>query len=331
MSSLPILDTFGRIHNSLRVSVTDRCNIRCFYCMPENAEFLPRRDLLTFEEIERVVAIAAASGVSKIRLTGGEPLVRAQLWKLIERIVAIQGIDDVALTTNGILLADQAEELKKSGLGRLNVSLDALDEQLFERITRRKGLDQVLRGITAARLAGFENIRINAVSIKGLTEREIVPLARFSREHSLKIRFIEFMPLDADRNWTLPQVLTGREVRQIIDREVGRLELADRPDSMQPAVDYQYLDGRGEVGFINSVSEPFCGSCNRMRITAEGKLRNCLFSAEEWDLRELLRNGASDEDIDQRIRDCIKAKRAGHGMDEVDFLPPERAMYQIGG
>jgi GTP 3',8-cyclase len=331
MNALPILDGFGRVHNSLRISVTDRCNIRCFYCMPEHARFLPRQELLTFEEIERVVRVAAQAGVSKIRLTGGEPLVRAQLWNLIAHLVAVPGIDDVALTTNGLLLGEQAKALKAAGLSRLNVSLDALNPELFERIARRKGLDQVLAGIASAQAAGFEQIRINAVSIKGLTESEVVPLARFSRAHGLTLRFIEFMPLDADRNWNLEQVLTGNEVRQIIENEVCPLVLAERSNDQQPAMDFRYVDGQGLVGFINSVSEPFCQACNRMRITAEGKMRNCLFSQAEWDLRELLRSGASVKQIDQRIRDCISAKKAGHGMDAADFLPPVRAMYQIGG
>jgi cyclic pyranopterin phosphate synthase len=299
--------------------------------MPETAKFLPRKELLTFEEIERVVGIAASSGVNKIRLTGGEPLVRAQLWNLIQRLVAVEGIEDVALTTNGTLLSDQADSLKKAGLGRLNISLDALDAVLFEKIARRKGLQQVLDGIAAAKRSGFDEIRINAVSIKGLTESEIVPLAQFARAENLTLRFIEFMPLDADRNWSMDQVLTGDEVRQIIEREVGRLEKVHRLDSIQPAVDFRYIDGIGQVGFINSVSEPFCQSCNRMRVTAEGKLRNCLFSTAEWDLRELLRSGASEQTIDRRIRECIQAKRAGHGIDAIDFFPPERAMFQIGG
>jgi len=299
--------------------------------MPETAKFLPRKELLTFEEIERVVGIAASSGVNKIRLTGGEPLVRAQLWNLIQRLVAVEGIEDVALTTNGTLLSDQADSLKKAGLGRLNISLDALDAVLFEKIARRKGLQQVLDGIAAAKRSGFDEIRINAVSIKGLTESEIVPLAQFARAEDLTLRFIEFMPLDADRNWSMDQVLTGDEVRQIIEREVGRLEKVHRLDSIQPAVDFRYIDGIGQVGFINSVSEPFCRSCNRMRITAEGKLRNCLFSTAEWDLRELLRSGASEQTIDRRIRECIQAKKSGHGIDAIDFFPPERAMFQIGG
>ena len=331
MNSLPIIDSFGRIHTSLRVSVTDRCNIRCFYCMPEVVRFLPQREVLTFEEIFRVVRIAAELGVTKIRLTGGEPLVRAELWKLVEMLVALPGIEEVALTTNGILLAEQAVALKQAGLRRLNVSLDSIDPAVFQQITRRPGLEKVLAGIMAAKDAGFESIRLNAVSIKGLTESEIGPLAQFARQHELDLRFIEFMPLDADGAWERNQVLSGSDVVKIIEAEVGTLELAARSDLRQPAVDFQYVDGRGRVGFINSVSEPFCETCNRMRITAEGKFRNCLFSTVEWDLRELLRSGADDRQIAERIRECVAAKKAGHGMDSHDFRRPQKSMYQIGG
>ncbi len=331
MNSLPIIDSFGRIHTSLRVSVTDRCNIRCFYCMPEVVRFLPQHEVLTFEEIFRVVRIGSELGVTKIRLTGGEPLVRAELWKLVEMLVTLSGIEEVTLTTNGILLAEQAVALKRAGLRRLNVSLDSIDPAMFQQITRRPGLEKVLAGIMAAKDAGFDSIRLNAVSIKGLTESEIGPLAQFARQHELDLRFIEFMPLDADGAWERNQVLSGSDVVKIIEAEVGALELAARPDLRQPAVDFQYVDGRGRVGFINSVSEPFCESCNRMRITAEGKFRNCLFSTVEWDLRELLRSGADDRQLAERIRECVAAKKAGHGMDSDEFLRPQKSMYQIGG
>ena len=331
MNPLPIIDSFGRIHTSLRVSVTDRCNIRCFYCMPEVVRFLPQREVLTFEEIFRVVRIASEMGVTKIRLTGGEPLVRAELWKLVEMLVEIPRIEEVALTTNGILLEEQALALKQAGLHRLNVSLDSIDPAVFQQITRRPGLEKVLAGIVAAKEAGFESIRLNAVSIKGLTESAIGPLARFARQHELELRFIEFMPLDADGAWERNQVLSGLDVFKIIEAEVGALEVATRPDPNQPAVDFQYVTGGGKVGFINSVSEPFCGSCNRLRITAEGKFYNCLFSAVDWDLRELLRSGAGDQKIDDRIRECVSAKKAGHGMDSDEFRRPQKSMYQIGG
>ncbi|EAQ76872.1 GTP 3',8-cyclase MoaA [Blastopirellula marina] len=328
----PLADRFGRVHTSLRISVTDRCNIRCFYCMPlENVQFKPRAELLTFEEIERVARLAVSLGVRKFRLTGGEPLVRAQLHELIQRLAAIPGVEDLALTTNGVLLADQAAALHDAGLRRLNVSLDGLSEEMFRRITRRQGVDRVLQGIAAAQAVGFQGIRLNAVSIRGLTESEIVPLARFSREHDLELRFIEFMPLDADKNWGEAQVLSGAEVREVISRDVAELSPACRADLSQPAVDYEYADSPARVGFINSVTEPFCGDCNRLRITAEGQLRNCLFSTAEWDVRALLRSGATDEVVAKLFHDCTSAKRRGHGSDDQGFADTQRAMYQIGG
>ena len=330
-SSLPVMDSFGRVHKSFRISVTDRCNIRCFYCMPETVQFLPRRDILTFEEIARVAQIASSAGVSRIRLTGGEPLVRGQLWKLVRMLKAIDGIEDVALTTNGILLADQADQLRSHGLDRVNVSLDTLDPTTFETITRRKGLDQVLTGIDAAIDAGFKQIRINAVSMAGITDPDIVPLAEFARRKQLELRFIEFMPLDGDEAWKRDQVLTGEDIRQTISQNVGLLQPVNRPHASQPATDFEYVDGSGRVGFINSVSEPFCSDCDRIRMTAEGQFRNCLFSTREWDLRTLLRNGGSDDQILATMRDSVAVKAAAHGIDSEKFQRPTKAMYQIGG
>jgi cyclic pyranopterin phosphate synthase len=328
----PLIDSFGRVHTSLRISVTDRCNIRCFYCMPdENVRFLPRREILTFEEIERLVRVVARMGVNKLRLTGGEPLVRAQLHKLVERLASIPGIRDIALTTNGILLEEQAQALKDAGLSRINISLDALTEETFRRISRREGLDRVLAGIHAARRVGFEKIRLNAVAIKGITEREVVPLTNFAREHGMEMRFIEFMPLDADNHWDHDQVLSGEEIRGLIEDAIGPLEPAERPDPSQPATDFHFIDGGGTVGFINPVTQPFCEDCNRLRLTAEGKFRNCLFSIVEWDARALLRGGGTDDELTQLIRDCVRAKKPGHGIDTADFVKPQRAMYQIGG
>jgi len=331
MAPLPIIDSFGRAHNSLRISVTDRCNIRCTYCMPETVRFLPRQDLLTFEEIARLVRLLAKLGVNKIRLTGGEPLMRAELWRLVEYLNAIEGIDEIALTTNGILLADQAQALKNAGLHRINVSLDTVNAETFEKLTRRSGLEKVIAGIAATQSVGFHKLRLNAISMKGLTETEIIPLAHFARENQLHLRFIEFMPLDADHAWEQNKVLTGREVQRLISAEIGPLEPILSGDPSQPAVDFQYADGRGKVGFINSVSEPFCETCNRMRLSAEGGFRNCLFSDREWDLRELLRGGADDAQIEYRIRECISAKMAGHGSDTYAFRRPEKTMHQIGG
>lgn len=328
----PLIDSLGRVHTNLRISVTDRCNIRCFYCMPdENVRFLPRRDILSFEEIERFARIVSGLGVNKLRLTGGEPLVRAELPKLVERLTAIPGIHDIALTTNGILLAENAQALKDAGLSRINISLDALTEETFRQISRRDGLDRVLAGIHAAKRVGFRKIRLNAVAIKGITEPEVVPLARFAREQGMEMRFIEFMPLDAENHWQHDQVLTGEEIRRLIEEAIGPLEPAERPDPSQPATDFRFVDGGGTVGFINPVSQPFCEDCNRLRITAEGKVRNCLFSTVEWDARALMRNNATDNEIAQLVRDCIKAKKPGHGIDSTDFVRPQRAMYQIGG
>ena len=326
-----IVDSFGRIHTNLRISVTDRCNIRCFYCMPdENVRFLPKKQILSFEEITRFVSVCAGMGVNKLRLTGGEPLIRSELPTLIEMLVRIDGIQDVALTTNGLLLAEHAQSLKAAGLHRLNISLDTVDAERFEQIARRKGLDKVLAGIERAKSIGFERIRLNAIAIKNLTEIEVVPLAKFAREHDLELRFIEFMPLDAEENWNADQVLTGAKLKEIVEQEFGKLVVADRPDPSQPAVDFKFSDSAGRIGFINPVSEPFCGSCNRLRLTAEGKVRNCLFSTSEWDAKDLLRTG-DEKQIEALIQECVGAKKAAHGIDTDQFARPAKAMYQIGG
>jgi cyclic pyranopterin phosphate synthase len=327
-----LTDALGRRHTSLRISVTDRCNIRCFYCMPnERVVFRPRDELLTFEEIERFVRAVVPLGVRKLRLTGGEPLVRAELHLLVRLLARIPGIDDLALTTNGILLANQAEALRAAGLRRINISLDAMHEEAFQKIARRPGLDRVLAGIAAAQRVGFEQVRLNAVAIRGMTEGELTPLVAFARDHDLKLRFIEFMPLDAEEHWSTDEVLTGAELRRLVEAEFGPLVEADRPDASQPAVDFRFADGRGAIGFINSVSEPFCQSCNRLRLTAEGQIRNCLFSTTEWDARALLRGSGTDEDLRTLVRECVAAKAPAHGIGESGFQRPERAMYQIGG
>ena len=328
----PLVDGLGRIHTNLRLSVTDRCNIRCFYCMPaENVVFRPREELLTFEEIERFVHVAASLGVNKLRLTGGEPLVRSDMPKLIGRLAAVPGIEDLAMTTNGLLLVEQAADLRAAGLDRLNVSLDTMSEATFERISRRTGLQKVLDGIFAARQAGFEKIRLNAVAIRGLSEDDLVPLAEFSRKHDFQLRFIEFMPLDADGAWNDSEVLTGQVIREVLEDAFGPLAPIERDDPSQPAVDYRFVDGRGQIGFINPVSQPFCSDCNRLRLTAEGQVRNCLFSNVEWDARALLRGEATDDELRLLVRDCVAAKKPAHGIGEADFEKPTRAMYQIGG
>ena len=330
-----LVDGFGRVHTDLRVSVTDRCNLRCTYCMPVDAVFKPREELLTYEEIARVVRVAAGLGIRSLRLTGGEPLMRADLDELVRQLVAVPGIDDVGLTTNGLLLAEQAARLRRAGLHRLNVSLDALREDVFEAIARRRGLDRVIAGLASARAAGFTAIRINAVSIRGLTEGEIVPLAEFCRREGFHLRFIEFMPLDADQGWSDEQVLSGAEVLAILERSVGALVPVAVDDPGQPAVDFEWADGAGRVGFINPVSAPFCDRCERLRLTADGQFRNCLFSTTEWDVRAVLRGNGAERDVDEAVADllhaCVRAKRAAHGIGSPEFERPERAMYQIGG
>ena len=345
-----LVDGFGRVHTDLRIGVTDRCNLRCTYCMPLDVAFKPREELLTDEEITRVARVAAGLGIRSVRITGGEPLLRRALDRLVRRLVEIPGIDDVALTTNGLLLAEQAGPLKRAGLTRLNVSLDSLREDVFERIARRRGLDAVLAGLAAAKQAGFTAIRINAVSIRGLTEDEIVPLARFCRREGFWLRFIEFMPLDGEATWDAGQVLSGSEVRDILARGVGPLAPISGGDPGQPAVDYRYTapdtddapsasaaaassGGRATVGvgFIDPVTQPFCTRCDRLRLTADGQFRNCLFSTTDWDVRRVLRSGGSDEAIARMLRDCVAAKRAAHGIGTPAFERPARAMYQIGG
>lgn len=331
-ASHPLIDSFGRMHNNLRISVTDRCNIRCFYCMPaDNVQFLKRDKLLTFEEIVRFVRILVPHGVNKLRLTGGEPLVRNELPKLVKMLAEVEGIQDIGMTTNGILLTEQAEELYQAGLRRLNISLDALDPVKFKEITRREGYEKVLEGIEAAKRAGFDPIKINAVSIRGVTDSEIIPFGKFARESGCEVRFIEYMPLDADAAWEREKVLFASEIVDVLSREFQPLIPEQNPDPRAPSTDFTFADGIGKIGFIPSVSQPFCEQCNRFRITADGKLRNCLFSLDEVDVRELLRSGAGDEQIIMTVRESIQAKWAGHKINAEDFVQPQRTMHSIGG
>ncbi len=327
----PLVDRFGRIHTNLRISVTDRCNIRCVYCMPERVTFLPKGHLLSFEEIERLVRVASRMGVTKIRLTGGEPLVRRDLPTLVAKLSQIDGIVDIGLTTNGTLLAPMAPDLKRAGLVRLNVSLDTLDPDRFRALTRRDGLDDALAGIEAARQAGFAPIKVNAVAIRSLNEPDLVPLARFARDSGLELRFIEYMPLDAVDQWERDKVLFAHEIRERLEAEIGPLVPDPDQDPRAPALDYLWADGGGRLGFIASVSRPFCAQCNRIRITAEGKMRNCLFAVEETDLKALIRGGADDETIAQAIRASVGAKAEGHEINTALFIKPERLMHAIGG
>jgi GTP 3',8-cyclase len=339
LTSASLADSFGRVHRSVRISITDRCNIRCFYCMPAgDIAFAPRQELLSFEEITRVVSVLAGAGVHDVRLTGGEPLVRRDVERLVGMIAAVPGVRDLAMTTNAILLPQFALQLREAGLKRLNISLDTLDEETFRRITRRQGLQRVLDGIDAAIDAGFEQIRLNALAIRGSTEDELESLVRFAAARSLTMRFIEYMPLDATRAWTPDQVLSGDEIVRRLADCFGRLLPLSPPQAAQPARDYALIDlpknALGEyprVGLIRPVTQPFCGACDRIRITAEGTIRNCLFSDDEWDLRSLLRSGASDRDLLERVAAAVSAKQAGHLISRPGFSRPARAMYRIGG
>lgn len=335
LPNLPLIDSFGRVHNNLRISVTDRCNIRCFYCMPvEDVQFMEKSELLTFEEIERFVRVAVPLGIDKLRLTGGEPLVRRELHKLVAKLASIPGVKDIGLTTNGILLADQAELLYEAGLRRINVSLDALTPEKFKKFTRKEGFEQVIQGIQAAQRAGFDPVKVNAVSVRGLTEEEIVPFGHFARETGVEVRFIEYMPLDADNAWERSKVLFAHEIIDALSSSIMPLKPIDDQSLSGhggPATDFVFADGLGRVGFIASVSQPFCMSCNRIRITADGKLRNCLFSLEETDVRSLLRGNATDSEIETALRSSVSAKKEGHEINTARFIQPNRPMHSIGG
>jgi GTP 3',8-cyclase len=331
MSLEPLFDGHGRRIGDLRVSVTDRCNFRCQYCMPaEGLPWLDRSEVLTFEEIERLVRLFVAMGVSDLRLTGGEPTVRRDFPRLVSMLSRIEGLNDLSMTTNGYLLERDAAALVDAGIQRVNVSIDSLQRDRFFQITRRDSLPQVLRGLEAlAQHPEVHPIKVNAVAMRGFTEEEAIPFAEFARSTAFQVRFIEFMPLDGDHNWTPDAVLTGDELRQII-HAVHPLEELPREPSSTARV-YRFADGRGEIGFINPVSEPFCSDCNRVRLTAEGKLRTCLFSMHETDLRQPLRTGASDAELETLIRDAVWRKELKHRVGEPGFRQPPRTMSAIGG
>ncbi|HEY1597770.1 MAG TPA: GTP 3',8-cyclase MoaA [Thermoleophilaceae bacterium] len=327
----PLVDGHGRRISDLRVSVTDRCNFRCQYCMPaDGLPWLERSEVLTFEEIERVVRVMVGVGIEDVRLTGGEPLVRREFPRLVSMLSVIEGLEDLSLTTNGYLLERDAAALVEAGINRVNVSIDSLARDRFFQITRRDSLAQVLRGLDAlARHPEVHPIKVNAVAMRGFTEEEAIPFAEFARTTAFQVRFIEFMPLDADQAWTPDQVLTGEELRQIIHAAFP-LEEQPREPSATARV-FRFADGKGEIGFINPVSEPFCSDCNRVRITAEGKLRTCLFSMHETDLRGPLRSGASDSELVEIIRDAVWRKELKHHVGERGFRQPSRTMSAIGG
>jgi cyclic pyranopterin phosphate synthase len=298
--------------------------------MPEEVAFMDKHELLSFEEITRFVEIVAPLGIDKIRLTGGEPLMRRELPRLVAMLCKVPGIKDVGLTTNGILLAEHAQALFDAGLRRINISLDTLDPARFRQLARRDGLDKVIAGIHAAKNAGFHPVKINAVSMRGITEHEVVPLARFAREHGLQMRFIEYMPIGAD-HWEKSKVYFAHEILEQIQTRIGPLAVAKDHDPRAPAQDYDYVDGGGRVGIIASVSRPFCMSCNRVRLTADGKLRNCLFALNEVDLKPLLRGGADPAEIATLVRGNIWEKWEGHEINTSRFVKPDRTMHTIGG
>jgi cyclic pyranopterin phosphate synthase len=331
MSVDPLYDGHGRRISDLRVSVTDRCNFRCQYCMPaEGLPWLERAEVLTFEEIERLVRVMAAMGVTDLRLTGGEPLVRREFPRLVSMLARVPGLEDLSLTTNGYLLERDADALVEAGITRVNVSIDSLQKDRFFQVTRRDSLPQVLRGLEAiARHERVWPIKVNAVALRGFTEEEAIHFAEFARSTSFQVRFIEFMPLDGDHAWSADQVLTGDELREIIDR-VYPLEEAPREPHATARV-FRFADGQGEIGFINPVSEPFCADCNRIRLTADGKLRTCLFSVNETDLREPLRSGTSDAELEAIIRAAVWRKELKHRVGEPGFRQPPRTMSAIGG
>ncbi len=324
-------DGHGRRIGDLRISVTDRCNFRCQYCMPaEGLPWLERREILSFEEIARVVRLLVEMGIEDVRLTGGEPLVRRELPRLVEMLGELDGIRDLSLTTNGYLLDRHADALVEAGVQRVNVSIDSLQRDRFFQITRRDALPQVLRGLDAiAAHPEVRPVKVNAVAVRDFSEEEVGRFCEFARTRDFQVRFIEFMPLDGDRAWTPDALLTGEEMRHLVEA-VHPLEELPREPSATARV-FRFADGRGEIGFVNPVSEPFCSDCNRLRLTAEGKLRTCLFSIHETDLREHLRGGAGDEELASIIRDAVWRKELKHRVNEPGFRQPSRTMSAIGG
>ena len=346
-----LIDSQGRVLRDLRVSITDRCNFRCLYCLPETEaaqnfyrghwahlpnsapilqQWVPRANILSFEEIERVIRVAVSLGIQKIRLTGGEPLLRHNVEDLVARVAKIPGVTDLAMTTNGSLFLQKAPALRAAGLRRISFSLDSIARDNFKKITGRDGLDEVLAGIRRAQELGLRPVKVNAVVIRDINDHEIEALADFAREGDLSLRFIEFMPLDSARAWLKEMVVPGREVLARLQARFDLRQIApDNPSATSKR--WAFADGRGEIGIIAPVSEPFCGHCNRIRLTADGKIRTCLFSVKEHDLRSLLRGGASDAEIAEWLRGVVWQKEARHHIGEPEFVAPPRSMSCIGG
>ncbi len=326
-----LVDRFGRVHRSLRISVTDRCNIRCQYCMPDGPlQFLPKKQLLTYEEITEFCELMTTLGVTRLRLTGGEPLVRGELHKLVAMLRAIPSIESIAITTNGMLLDQQIQDLSAAGLDQINVSLDTLRETTFRKLSRRDGIERVLAGIESAMKHGYYP-RLNAVLLREINFEDAIPLVEFAIERGLVMRFIEFMPLDSDRQWNGTQMVSGEELRKLLSERFGPLQAIVRDDLSRPATEFQFAGFAGRVGFVDSVTAPFCSACDRLRLTADGKLRNCLFGNEEWNILQVLRTPNHEQALTELVEDCVASKFAAHGIGHAEFTPPERAMYQIGG
>jgi cyclic pyranopterin phosphate synthase len=327
----PLLDLHGRRIRDLRISVTDRCNFRCQYCMPaEGVPWLERDEVLSFEEIERLASILISIGVEDVRLTGGEPLIRRDFPRLASMLARLPGLLDLSLTTNGYLLERDAMALAEAGIQRVNVSIDSLQRDRFFQITRRDSLPRVLRGLDAVvRHPAIRRVKVNALGIRGFTEEEILPFCELARASRIQVRFIEFMPLDADHAWSEDQVLTGEEIRRAIEAHHDLVESPREPSATARV--FRFADGRGEIGFVNPVSEPFCADCNRIRLTSDGRLRTCLFSLHETDLRGPMRDGATDGELERLIRSAVRRKELKHRINEPGFVQPERTMSAIGG
>lgn len=324
------VDRFGRVHRDLRVSLTDKCNLRCTYCMPsEQMQWLPNAQVLTTAEMLRVVRIAVEHGIEEVRLTGGEPLLHPNIVEIVAGITALPNAPKLAITTNAVRLAPLAQQLVDAGLQRFNISLDTLDRERFKQLTRRDDLDAVLAGISAAKAAGLHPIKINAVLMPGVNEHEAPDLLRWALSEGLQLRFIEEMPLNIDHHWSRQNYVSTDAVIAQLGEHFELTELPRDPHS--PAFEMAVGGTKQTVGFISSVSKPFCGGCDRLRLTADGQFRNCLFAREEHDLRSLLRSDASDDAILQRMLESVQAKKAGHGIDNPDFIQPQRSMHAIGG
>ena len=328
-----LLDTHGRVHRDLRISLTDRCSLRCTYCMPEQGnEWLARESILSTDEIVRIAQVAADAGITTFRLTGGEPLLRRDIVDVVRRLAAIESSDgpvQVAMTTNGIVLAEHLDALIDAGLSRLNISIDTLQRDRFAALTRRDRLDDVLRGIAAAAASGLRPLKLNTVAMRGVNDDEIVDLVAFATEHGAELRFIEQMPLDAGHTWNRSEMVTRDEILAALSERWSLTAVPGRGGA--PAERWMLDGGPATVGVIASVTAPFCGACDRLRLTADGQLRNCLFSTHEFDLLPTLRSGAPDESIDDALRRCIWAKLPGHAINDPSFLQPDRGMNAIGG